>query len=195
MNAEQDRELVKRILAGDDEAEKEIFTRYEKKLAKKMIFFAQGNGDDWKYLLSDLHFTLLKNLRAGKYDPERGELNYYINGIAKNIFRNYLKQKTIMNARRPISEDYDRAKEEFDMEERERNELLEELLNTLEPKYRKVLNLKYYEGLKAGEIAAKINLPSAEVSNLLHYAIELLKKKCENDKYFSILPLVLTIGM
>lgn len=193
MNAELDRELVKKIVAGDPKAEEKLFKRYEKKLIKKMIHFTQGNGDDWKDLLSDLHLTVLNNLRAGKYDPARGELNYYISGIAKNILRKYFKEKKIVNSRQAPLEDIYTVKEECDIEKQERKKHVEELLKTLEPKYRKVLMYKYFEELKPAAIGAEMNITPETVSSHLNYAIKKLKKRCENNKYFSIFSLILAI--
>ena len=52
------------------------------------------------------------------------------------------------------------------------------MIQTLSPRQREVLILRYYEGLKIKEIAEIVKTSEGTVKSRLHYATEALRKKC-----------------
>ena len=79
------------------------------------------------------------------------------------------------------------AAEEYELERKETQDILRNLLKKLKLKYKEVLYLKYYEELSVNEISERIKLPPRRVSERLHYGVKLLRRECKKENIFSIL--------
>ena len=64
--------------------------------------------------------------------------------------------------------------------EREERERLTSAMNDLRPEYRKVLTLKFYEGMELSEIAGVMGKSSAGIYHLFERAKKSLRMKLEN---------------
>ena len=196
MTKEQEIELIKRIYAGDAQAENELFSQFDSRIVRKVRFSIGTNNKDWQDVVSEIQMALLNNLREGKFDVERGaSLGTYVFGITMNKIRDYFKFRKKQEIMTPIrSAEHDLSVEECpDIEQQEIRKMLRQLLEKLKIKYKEVLYLRYYEELSVAEISQKINLPPRRVSERINYAVKLLQKECEKEKFFSIFQGVLII--
>jgi RNA polymerase sigma-70 factor (ECF subfamily) len=184
----QDNELVIRIRKGDRLAETELVSRFHGKIREFVYYMVKADSADLEDVISEVLLTLLVNLRAGKYDLGRGTtLSSYIYGIAKNKIKEYLrsKKKWIQKSTILIN-GFAVSLNNMQLENEELEKLLKYLISKLDPKYKKILYLRYYEGLSVKDISVKLNLPARRVSERIHYALKLLYKQCKKRKYFSI---------
>ncbi len=190
-----DRNLVEKIQAGDTDAEVELFQRYGPLISRKVSFDLGARNADLRDVAADVQLALLISLRHGKFDVNRGtSLGSYIYGITINKIRDYFKtQKTRPLTADPLPECIVSAAEAYDLEKKEIRSRLRILLGKLKMKYKEVLYLRYYEGLSITEISQKIHLPPRRVSERIHYAIKLLRKRCHGQEQFSIFLSVILI--
>ena len=196
MKKEQENELIKRIYTGDSQAENALFSRFDSRIVRKVRFSIGMKNEDWQDIVSDIQMALLNNLREGKFDVERGvSLGSYVFGITMNKIRDYFKFKKKQEIMTPFEvekHDLD-VDEDPDIEQQEIRTMLRHLLEKLKIKYKEVLYLRYYEELSVADIAQKINLPPRRVSERINYAVKLMQKECEKEKFFSIFQGVLII--
>jgi len=197
MVSESDKELVRRIRAGDQESEKELFKRFNDKISKLVSINLSRSSQHWEDVVAETQIAVLISLRQGRYDPEKGiSLSSYIYGITMNKIRDFYKfakKEAMVSSEIPLETLKISAKEDADLEREELRQLLREAINQLKGKYKEVLYLRYYEELSIREISERLKLPSRRVSERIHYALKLLRKKCEKEKYFSILSVIFLI--
>ncbi len=60
------------------------------------------------------------------------------------------------------------------------------VINELKEKYKKVIFLRYYQGLSILEIADKLEIESRRVSERINYANKLIRKQCKKINFLSI---------
>lgn len=183
-----DRNLVERIKAGETAAEAELLEKYSPLIMRKVSFDLGAGNADWRDIAAEVQLALLLSLRQGKFDINRGtSLGSYVYGITLNKIRDYfktLKKRPIIPESLP--ESIISAAEAYDTEKKEIQSLLKTLLGKLKMKYKEVLYLRYYEELSITEISERIDLPPRRISERIHYAIKLLRKKCHDQGEFSI---------
>lgn len=190
-----DRDLVERIQDGETEAETELLTKYGPLIMRKVSFDLGAGNADWQDVAADAQLALLMSLRQGKFDVNRRtSLGSYIYGITINKIRDYFKkQKKRPLITESLPESIISATEAFDIEKREIQSQLRALLGKLKLKYKEVLYLRYYQELSITEISKKTNLPPKRISERIHYALKLLRKKCHSKEQFSIFLSVIII--
>ncbi len=184
----RDAKLVQRIAQQDTLAERELLSLFGSRIARKVKYAIGAGNDDWKDLVNDIILAVLENLRNGKFDMQRGTpLGSYIYGITNNKIHDYYKLRKRQIQYQPLERgaDFDVAGE-FEIERRELQALMKEMLKKLKYKYQQVLYLRYYEELSIAEISERIDLPPRRVSERINYAIKLLQKEIRKRKYFSI---------
>lgn len=183
-----DRDLVERIQAGETKAETRLFQKYSPLIARKVSFDLGARNADWRDVAANAQMALLISLRQSKFDVNRGtSLGSYVYGITVNKIRDYFKsQKTRPLITDPLPECIVSAAVAYDIEKKEIQSQLRALLGKLKLKYKEVLYLRYYQELSITEISEKIHLPPKRVSERIHYALKLLKKKCQGKEKFSI---------
>ena len=76
--------------------------------------------------------------------------------------------------------------EDYLLERAELKDLLKEALNTLSPKYREALELRFLKEYSIQEISEKLEMSPRRVSERIHYALKLIRKVCEDAKIVSI---------
>lgn len=196
MTKEQETEIIQRVYAGDSRAENELFSQFDSRIVRKVRLSIGTKNEDWQDIVSEIQVALLNNLREGKFDVERGvSLGTYVFGITMNKIRDYFKFRKKQEIMTPIQpEEHDLSvPEDPDIEGQEIRTMLRQLLEKLKMQYKEVLYLRYYEELSVAEISQKINLPPRRVSERINYAVKLLQKECQKQKFFSIFQGVLII--
>ena len=183
-----DKILAQQIKNGNSEAERSLISRFGSRIARRVRYEIGAQNDDWKDVVNEVLLAVLENLRAGRFDPERGAaLGSYIYGVTNNKIRDYFKFKKREQRKQPLENHPDLgAVENFDLEEQELRAHVRILLKNLKEKYQRVLYLRYFKELSIPEIAEDIQLPPRRVSERLNYALKLLRKEMQRAKYFSI---------
>lgn len=189
--AHEDHQLVKRAVEGDQTAYGKLLSRY-----KDAIFFMVlkmvHNRDDAEDLTIEAFGKAFSNLE--KYSPEYA-FSTWLFKIATNNCIDFIRKKRLetLSIDEPVETDkgedysYDLKAEGLDPEEdfikKQRAVLMREILDKLNPKYKMLIELRFFEELSYDEIAKKLSLPLGTVKAQLYRAKELLyhvlKKKKE----------------
>ncbi len=188
-----DAELAGRIAAGDKEAEGELFERYGSLIASQ-VQLKLGNVADWQDVASEVSMAVLLSLRDGKFDPAKSSsLGSYIYGILRYKVLDFHRN----GKNRPLALDnlpeavMPAEQRESEREKHERSAMLKRAIEKLKPKYKEVLYLRYYKEYTIQEIADELGMPTRRISERIHYAVKLLKKKTKGTHFFSIISLLI----
>ncbi len=174
---ETDEAIAKRVQQGDRESFGLLVDRYEPKLLRYGHKFL-SQRPDVEDLVQDIFIKTYTNVQSFRTDMK---FSPWVYRIAHNEFVNALKK----NSRLPISFfDFDTifpqlfAPETADQSahDREAKQLIDQSLETLDPKYREPLVLYYLEEMSYQEIAEVLRIPVATVGVRLNRAKTLLQK-------------------
>ena len=172
----RDEEIAVRVQSGDTDAYGILIERYEKKLLRYGTKFL-SRTEDMEDVVQDVFLSVYQNIQS--FDPSQ-KFSSWIYRIAHNSFVNSLK-KTGYLPRTFFDFDTLFAHTAYDdpsHEERERAELkqlVERGLAELNPKYREILTLFYFEELGYREIADVLAVPIGTVSVRVKRAKEALR--------------------
>ena len=168
-----DMHLVARIRAGDQPAMSELYDRYAKvvhAVALRILQNAQAAED----LLQDVFLQLWRNPDA--FDASRGSMAAWLAVISRNRAIDRLRQ------RRPETdiEDCVIACAHDLAEETEHNLVVEkvrQVLAEMNPDYRNVLELAFFQGLTHNDIAKKTGQPLGTVKTRIRAGLQQLRTR------------------
>ncbi len=190
--AKEDYDCVLRALSGDQTAYGFLFTRYKESIYY-MVLKMVHNRDDAEDLTIESFGKAFSNL--DKYAPDFA-FSTWLFKIASNNAIDYIRKKRMevvslddegsnegMNISNTVSTDMLDPEEKFIKDQRAL--LMREMLDKLNPKYRKLIQLRFFDELSYEEIAATLQLPLGTVKAQLFRAKELLYQvlKTVKDRY------------
>ena len=180
--AGDERELVRRCLARDERAYRELVRAYQTPVVN-LAWRITGNADDAAEVAQETFIRVLRSLHT--YDPER-PLRSWLFKIASNLALDLIRRRK----RRPIAledlgDEDSPVLEAVDTgpapDEALRVEWSEErfsaLVGELPEHYRAILHLRYREEFSYEEIAETLEIPLGTVKVRLHRAHEGLRRK------------------
>ena len=114
--------------------------------------------------------------KKDQYDPDRGRLYTWMMNIARNLSLNYLQSKRVKQQEKiqPIENNVYNLRSSYKI--REESMDVEDLLGKLDEKYRKVIDLAYFQGYTQKEISEKLKMPLGTVKSCIKIALRELKK-------------------
>ncbi len=168
-----DSDLVAMVLAGDGRAFEYLFDRYGGALHQLYLGRTGGNEDDTNDLIQEIFVKAFLNLSS--YDS-RYTFGQWIYTIAKNTFIDYVRKR-----REDLSIDNTRGEyirqpmaltpnPEEDIIHSQQRTQLEQYLEIMSPKYRRLVELRFFKDLSYEEIAEQLNLPLGTVKTQIHRA-------------------------
>lgn len=171
-----DESIIVSVIAGDIDAYAEILTRYEAKLHRYVVYLIhnQTMADD---VVQDTFIKAYQNLQGfnAKY-----KFSSWIYRIAHNEAMNAIKK-----VRHLTDDDIDELPESgYDqrVEELVDQDILKThvqgCLSELDPRYREVIQLVYFEHMKYEEISDVLHVPTSTVGVWLSRAKKRLKELC-----------------
>lgn len=167
----QDRLLVKGILSGN---EKSLLTFYRYFSPKLLSFIKRQTptDEDAEEILQDVLLSSLDSLRDFTF---RSSLSTFLYAIAKNKIVDFYRKKKIKKiffSHIPQLEFLLTSllgpEEVFD--QKQLGIKIEKALKNLSPKYRKILTLKYFDGLSVLEITKKLRVSFKSAESMLFRA-------------------------
>ena len=173
-------------VAGTQEAYKELFSRYQKKLFA-YIFHLVGNRDETEDILQNVFSKTYKNIND--FDTSR-KFSSWIYRIAHNEAINFLKRR---NKRYTVSwEDINTSKDKLDTasndempeEKWEHLEIVREIdkaLEKLPKKYQQVLKLRYFQEYSYEDIGRILKKPVNTIGTLINRAKKKLLEVLEQN--------------
>ncbi|HEX7586072.1 MAG TPA: RNA polymerase sigma factor [Patescibacteria group bacterium] len=170
-----DNSLISLIKDGHPEIYDEIVRRYEKKLFS-YIYRLVGNKEEAEDILQNVFVKTYRNIKT--FDIER-KFSSWIYRIAHNEAINFLKKR---NKKKFVSwEDIVASKDKMETKSNERSPIdiwirkesameVNQAMDRLPEKYRKVLMLKYFSEKSYEEISKTIGSPVNTVGTLISRA-------------------------
>ncbi|MGH1363776.1 MAG: RNA polymerase sigma factor [Calditrichia bacterium] len=175
--------LFNEIADGNFQAEGEIIEHYQVYTRVQSMVFGRMNNvadSDKRDVVHEVITALILALRAGRYNPERAPFGAFLWGITRNKISLYYKQHSRFGWMSPIA-DHASQNTPLHVEEEQQSNLLQELLNVLDEKYRQVIELRFFEEMGIEEIADDLGLRQKQVRNRLTYAFQLLRQYAHGE--------------
>lgn len=169
-----DDELVRLALDGNSAAFGYLFMRYRTALHQ---FCLDRNGNDTENaddLLQDTFIKVFLNLP--KYDS-RFSFSQWVYTITLNTFRDQCRKRKhyVAETEYPLIPD-DALTPEETVISREQYDRLKSCMRRLDPKYRDIIELRFFNELSYEEIAERLGRPIGTVKTQIHRAKELLSQ-------------------
>lgn len=165
-------EVYQRFLNGDEKALDELIAMYRNSLTAFICGFVKDN-DIAENIMIDVFVELIRH----KGFKGKSSLKTYLFAIGRNKALRHLKS----NRRDFISlddvENYISSDELFTEKliEKERREMVHEAMNKLNPIYREVIYLLYFEEMSYKEISLVLRKNSKQVANIAYRAKQSLR--------------------
>ncbi len=187
--ARQDYELVQKALEGDEKAFTRLLSRY-----KDAIFFMLlkmvNNRNDAEDLTLEAFGKAFKNLH--QYSPTYA-FSTWLFKIASNNCIDFLRRKKGTRLSLESNSDPGENSEAIKLKSKELNPeeklirnqkaiLLHHIVRQLKPRYRTLVELRYFREYSYEEIAKELSLPLGTVKAQLFRAREMLFKRIENTE-------------
>jgi RNA polymerase sigma-70 factor (ECF subfamily) len=177
LTPEQQSALAERIRSREPSAEEELVHLF----SDRVVFLALARTRDpeaARDLKQDVLLAVVRALRNGHL-REAERLTAFVYGTARNLINNYLRTRSRLRED-PIDAALHLASTSDPVENSERAALVRRALAPLDSTDRKILLMTLVEGLKPGEIAARLGLRSEVVrtrkSRALKKTIETVKR-------------------
>lgn len=159
--AQEQGTLAERIRQHEPSAEEELVHLFRGRIAF-LVRMRTHDASVTPDLTQDILLAVVLALRDGHLrEPER--LAAFVYGTARNLVNNYLRARSRLPKEDPIDEGHQQACDQDPMEDSERGALVRRALVSLDSTDRHILLLTLVNGLKPGEIAARLRLTSEVV--------------------------------
>ena len=179
----EDRRLVELVLEGDDRAFEYLFNRYRDAI-HRLFVQRLGGVNDADDLLQETFIKVYINIHRYSSDYTFGQWVYT---IARNTFIDYMRRKRddtvpIDRIGERVSSSWGGPTPEERMITDQSRARLESLLERMSPRYRKLIELRFFKEYSYEEIAVKLSLPLGTVKTQIHRARErMCRLIVEND--------------
>ena len=173
-----DQQLV--ILAGDGDSQafEALFNRYRDAI-RKLYLQRTGNTDDADDMLQETFVKVFLNLE--KYDT-KFTFGQWVYTIARNVFIDHVRKRRddlsidLLPGGGQITPVATEASPEERYINSQRGAQLQAHLSQLSPRYRKLIELRFFMEFSYEEIALHLNMPMGTVKTQIHRAREQLCK-------------------
>ncbi|MFQ6069019.1 MAG: sigma-70 family RNA polymerase sigma factor [Candidatus Aminicenantales bacterium] len=151
----------------------ELVSRYRPVIGFKVKKALGYRNPEWEDVTNEILTNVMEKIKKGEFRGE-SSVGTFIYTIARRRIIDYIREKGKILEYTPQPADFPQPDEV--VENRERAEMLAEAIKKLKPKYREVLYLYYYKEMSRQEVARKLGITPARVSERVDYAQKLLKK-------------------
>ncbi len=174
MQKEIDR-YIKLSLEGDRDAFASLFNEYGSSV-KQMLISLSGNDFDSNDLMQETFIKAFLNL--DKYNKNY-TFRCWLLSIAKNTFIDYVRRRSAQSYKSMLNYNdiNDIIDDDIDVIETDVKELVAIQIENLPPKYRKIVELRYYIGYDYSTISQILNIPEGTVKTHLYRAKSRLKEE------------------
>ncbi|HEV2382619.1 MAG TPA: RNA polymerase sigma factor [Terriglobia bacterium] len=170
---EQQQQLVKRCLAGEDSAWEELLKAHNRKVYNLCYRFT-GRSGEAEDLTQEVFIKIFQTLRT--YDDAQGAFSTWLNRVARNHLVDHyrrthkdrltssLEEEPSVLQETPSTEEHPMAR----LESQERRELLQAALDRLSPDMREAVILRDFQDLDYDEIAQVLGVPQGTVKSRIN---------------------------
>ena len=171
-----ERELVRRLSEGSEEAFNLLFRQYEKRLYAFAIRLLP-HAEDAEEVVQEVFYKVWKN--RALLDEDKC-FKSFIFTVGKNYIYNLLSKRVSQSTYQHYMESeklsYASTTEDaFQLHELQTN--IQRIMNTMPEKRKKVFVMSRFEGLKNHEIAEQLGISLSTVENHINKALKALKQK------------------
>ena len=172
-----DRDLVDRYLAGDMLAFDELMTRHERQVFRLCFRFVK-NREDALDLTQEVFIKAFENLSAFRGDARfktwlyRVTVNHCLNRVKKHA-QEFVEVTESIGSVHPASHNR--------LLERERRDIVRDLMQNLPPKQKAILELRMNDNLSYEEIAGILNRSVSTIKSSVFFALRKLKKMVQQQ--------------
>lgn len=179
---EDEKELVEKVIKGDQEAVKQLIEDYQR-LVASIVWKMINNEFDREDLCQEIMIKVYKNISKFRF---QSKLSTWIGKISYNHCYNFIKKKKKMINFNTLDhldpdlighsvfvEDSKNSKKEIVEDDIE--QILLKSLDKLPPVYKLIINLYHFENLSYNEIAEITDMPMGTVKSYLYRGREKLK--------------------
>lgn len=191
--ANNDKELIARIKDNHDQKAYALLLNKYKNSLMFTVLKMVNNRDDAEDITMQAFTKAFKSLES--YNDQYA-FSTWLFKIASNTAIDFLRKKRLKTTSldRKMNKDEDSSSEfsqnildpELDPEEKyvlkQRNSLMKEVVESMNPKYRALIELRFYKELKYDEIAAILEIPVGTVKVRLYRAKTLLTEILQGHK-------------
>lgn len=166
----EDRRLVELVLEGDDAAFEYLFNRYRDAI-RRLFVQRLGGANDADDLLQETFIKVYINLY--RYSPDY-TFGQWVYTIARNTFIDFVRrrQDDLSIDERFSAPASNNPTPEESVINLQRRSQIEQYLELLAPRYRRLIVLRFFDEYSYEEIAAKLSLPLGTVKTQIHRARE-----------------------
>lgn len=181
-------DIITRIKSGDEKPYFNLYKTHRESFIAWATFSYNISTEDTKDLYQETFVILWNNIREGKLTHLTADIKTYIFSIGKHLILNFIKKKNRSVTSDPltlINESY----QPFEMtDERDHNRrMVEEHLNQLDPKERRILEMYYIEEKDMKTIANELGYKNADVAKKRKYEVFRKLTQLVRNKLQSIL--------
>ena len=177
-DSRSDLELIDAVNGGDSSAFDVLYLRHRDWVVNLAYRFTQ-NRDLALDVLQDTFLYFLKKFPGFKLTAK---LTTFFYPAVRNLSLTALKKARRYQSDDEISEHLEAPPEVAPVENQ--REQLASVMSELSEEHREVLLLRFVEGMKMGEIAETMGIPTGTVKSRLHNALTMLRKDERTQKYF-----------
>ncbi len=181
-----DQELIGRVQDGDSTAFEHLFNRYRDSIYQLYMQRTGGNVDVTNYLLQETFVKVYLNLQ--RYSS-RFTFGQWVYTIARNTFIDYTRRRRddtvsidYVGEGIGVSGSLGGPTPEEHLITHQSQVQLEGLLAKMSPRYRELIELRFFREFSYEEIAAKLSLPMGTVKTQIHRAREQLCRFITENK-------------
>jgi len=154
-------ELAETVLKERSEAEDELVRRFHERVFL-IAYVRTGDREAARDLAQETMLAVIRNLRDGRLlDAEK--LPGYVCGTARNLINNHLRTRSRKAEGGPVPEEIPAPDCQVEIEQSECLFLARRAIAKLQATDRLILLLTLVDGMKPGEIAARLGLSSEVV--------------------------------
>lgn len=155
----------------------ELVVRYRPIITFRVRKSIGAQNTDCDDLVSEILSQVMEEIKNGDFRGE-SSLGTFVYTITSRRIIDYIREKSRVIKYAPEPEPFPDPQEILEL--REASEKVQEALEKLKPKYQHVLYLYYYQELSREEVAGKMGISPRKVSELVNYALKLLRKEIKS---------------
>lgn len=183
-------QVIALLLQGDRKAISIAYKNYADALFGIILRIVKSN-EIAEEVLHDTFIKIWDN--AGKFDESKGRLFTWFANIARNSAIDMVRSARYRKLQKTESLE---NTVHTDMEQESIMEIkdagLEKVINSMDEKYRQIIDKLYFEGYTHTELAEEMGIPLGTVKSRLRLAIKELREKLEGD-FLTLLILILLL--
>jgi len=179
------RTLISKLAKGEDKHYNSLVPKVSEDLEKTILDYKQvvsfrvrkalgSLTPDWEDVVNEIMTQVLEKVRRQEFRGE-SSIGTFIYIVTSRRIVDHIRDKT--KVLRHVPDPGYIPEPEEPLEQKERADLLARLIKQLKPQYRDVLQLYYYKEMSRDEVASQLGISPSKVSERLHYAHKLLRKK------------------